>query len=176
MKNKLMLMIAALTMLSMTSFGQVKIAYADVDYIFSKLPEAKQIESSLQSHQTQLQGQLKAKYDEYQTKLQALNSLPATTPEAIQKDKMNELMRLEQNIQEFQTSAQESMEQKRVSLLDPIYTKVGNGISAVAKENGYDFVLTAGVGGTDIVLYANESYDISDLVLKHLGVTATTQK
>ena len=151
----------------------LKIGYADVDYIFSKLPDAKQIESSLQAHQVQLQSQLKARYDEYKQKLAALNGMPADTPEAIQRDKMNELAQLEQRIQEFQQSAQESMENKRVQLLEPVYTKVGNAIKAVAEENKFDFILTAGVGGTDIVLYAGEEHDVSELVLKKLGVTAT---
>ena len=45
---------------------------------------------------------------------------------------------------------------------------------AVAAVVGYDFVLSAGVGGVDIVLFAKEEHDVSDLVLKKLGVTPPT--
>ena len=170
MKSKLILVLVMSMATGMASAQGLKIAYADVDYIFSKMPEAKQIESSLQTHQTQLQSQLKAKYDDYQAKLAAFQNMPATTPDAVQRDKMNELAQLEQSIQQFQMDAQQSMETKRGELLDPVYTKVGNSIKSVAEENAYDFVLTAGVAGTDIVLFAAEKYDISDLVLKKLGV------
>ena len=163
-----MLMVAAGFVASAQS---PKIGYADVEYIFSKMPEAKQIESTLQAHQTQLETQLKAKYDKYQQKLQILQNLPTTTPEVVQQEKMNELAQLEQGIQSFQTKAQESMVSKREELLSPVYTKVGNSIKAVAEENSYDFVLTAGVGGTDIVLFAADKYDISDMVLKNMGVS-----
>ncbi len=170
MKSKLFFVLVLSMAAGLASAQNLKIAYADVEYIFSKMPESKQIESSLQAHQTQLENQLKAKYDEYQQKLTALQNLPATTPDAVQRDRMNELAQLEQNIQTFQQDAQKSMESKRGELLDPVYTKVGNSINSVAEENGFDFVFTAGVGGTDIVLYANEQYDISDLVLKKMGV------
>ena len=83
---------------------------------------------------------------------------------------VNELAQLEQGIQSFQQKAQESLVTKREELLAPVYTKVGNSIKAVAEENSYDFVLTAGVGGTDIVLFAAEEFDISDLVLKNMGI------
>lgn len=155
--------------------GQMKIAYADVDYIFSKLPDAKTIENSLKSHQTQLQSQLQAKYAAYQAKVTELNNLPATTPENEQRLRMNELARLEQDIREFEAFAQESMENKRVELLDPVYAKVGTAINAVAEEKGYDYVLTAGVGGTDIVLFAKDEHDISDLILVNLGISVETE-
>jgi len=170
MKKQFFLLLAVLMGFAASAQSSMKIGYADVDYIFSKLPEAKQIESQLQNHQVQLQNQLKAKYEEYQQKMEIFNNMPADTDQAIQRAKMNELARLEQDIQEFQQSAQESMDNKRRSLLDPVYTKVGNGIKAVAEQEGYDYVLTAGIAGTDIVLFANEKYDISDLVLKNLGI------
>ena len=172
MKTKsLFVLVLTLSTLIAGAQGTLKIGYADVDYIFAQLPEAKQVESSLQNHQKQLQSQLQAKYEEYQTKMTAFQNLPADTPEAIQRDRMNELAQLEQSITQFQQSAQESMENKRVSLLEPIYEKVGNAIQAVSEEAGYDFVLTAGVGGSDIVLFAKEEYDISDVILQKLGIT-----
>lgn len=170
MKSKLFLVLVLTMTTGWLSAQSLKIAYADVEYIFSKMPESKQIESTLKAHQTQLENQLKAKYDEYQQKLTALQNMPATTPDAVQRDRMNELSQLEQSIQSFQVDAQQSMDTKRTELLEPVYTKVGNSIKAVAEENAYDFVLTAGVGGTDIVLFAAEKYDISDTVLKKMGV------
>ncbi|MDH5396780.1 MAG: OmpH family outer membrane protein [Cyclobacteriaceae bacterium] len=168
--------VAALLFMAFAANAQttpLKIAYADVDYIFSRMPEAKQIESQLQAHQNKLEEQYKAKVAEYQQKFQALQNMPADTPEAIQQDKMNELAQMEQNIQQFQQNAQSSIAKKREDLLTPVYTKVGDSIKAVAVEKGYDFVLTAGVGGTDIVLYADEKHDISALILAKMGVSGS---
>jgi outer membrane protein len=55
--------------------------------------------------------------------------------------------------------------------MEPVYKKVGKAIEDVAKENGYTFVLNQQIGGLDVILYGDEKNDVSDLVLKKLGVT-----
>ncbi len=171
MKSRFIVYVAALVLMAFSANAQTKIGYADVDYVYTKMPESKEIESKLQSHTTMLQNQMQAKYTDYDTKLKAFQSMPADTPEAIQQDKANELQQLQESITKFQQDAQASLEKKRVQLMEPIYTKVGNAIKAVATENGYDYILTAGVGGADIVLYASEKFDISDQVITKLGGT-----
>ncbi len=149
-----------------------KIGYADTEYIFSLMPQMKQIENELKTHSDQLQNQLKAKYTEYQTKLNAYNGMPATTPEAIKRDKETELTQLQENIQKFQQDAQTSLQKKQTDLMEPIYAKISKTIEEVAKENGYTFIIhTQLPGGGDILLYQDENYNISKLVLKKLGIT-----
>ena len=46
-----------------------KIGYTNLDYILSQVPEAKQVESDLQTYEKQLQTQLQAKYADYEKKL-----------------------------------------------------------------------------------------------------------
>jgi outer membrane protein len=151
-----------------------KIGFADFEYIFSQLPEYKQIDNELRTHSDQLQNQLKAKYQEYQTKLKTYNDMPASTPDAIRKDKEAELTQLQESIQKFQQDAQTSLTKKREDLMDPVYKKVGKAISDVAKENSYSFILSPQMAGAgDILLYSDDQYNISLLVLKKLGVTPT---
>ena|SRR6218665_49528 len=149
-----------------------KIGYADWEYIFSQMPQFKQIENELKAHQAQLENQLKAKSQELETKYKAYTSMPATTPEAIRADKERELQGLQESIQKFQQDAQTSMQKKQSDLTEPVFKKIGGAIEAVAKENGYAFILNPQLlGGGDILLYNDEKYDISALVLKNLGVT-----
>ena len=153
-----------------------KIGYADWDYIFSQLPDYKQIDSELKTHGAQLENQLKAKYAEYQAKLTAYQGMPATTPEAIKKDKETELTQLQEGIQKFQQDAQTSLQKKQTDLMAPVFTRVGKAIEEVAKENGFSFIFTPQIiGGGDILLYSDEKYNISELVLKKLGITPTPQ-
>jgi len=162
----------ALTAHAQTSPPQ-KIGHADWDYIFSQMPEAKQIENELKTHGTQLDNQLKAKYSEYQAKVNAYQGLPATTPDAIKKDKEAEITQLQESIQKFQQEAQSSLQKKQTDLMAPVFTKVGKAIEAVAKENGYTYILAPQIigGGGDIILYEDDQYNISTLVLKKLGIT-----
>lgn len=169
MKSRFIVYVAAFFIMAFSANAQTKIGYADVDYIYTKMPESKKVESQLQSHTTMLQNQMQAKYTDYDAKLKAFQAMPADTPEAIQQDKANELQQLQESITKFQQDAQSSLEKKRGQLMEPVYTLVGNAIKAVAEENSYNFILTAGVGGADIVLYASEKDDVSELVLKKLG-------
>ncbi|MEO1051367.1 MAG: OmpH family outer membrane protein [Bacteroidota bacterium] len=178
MKNKTLLAIAILLGLSFSVKAQtaLKIGYVDTDYVFTQMPEAKQVESQLQSHNTQLQNRLKAKYQDYQTKLtkyqeelQANPNMDAT----IRQDKENSLLRLQEEIAKFEQDANVSLQQKQEQLMSPIYTKVGNAIEAVAKENGFTHIFRSKLGTADIILYVDDQYDASNLVLKKMGITPT---
>src|SRR5437868_4961522 len=86
-----------------------KIGYADWDYIFSQMPEFKQIDSELKTHGDQLQNQMKAKYTDYETKLKAYQAGVATMTDAVRASKESELTQLQQDIQKFQQDAQASI-------------------------------------------------------------------
>ncbi|MCG8387666.1 MAG: OmpH family outer membrane protein [Cytophagales bacterium] len=175
MRQKSLLAVLAFSLVGVCGYSQatMKIGYADVDYILSQMPESKEVESQLQTTNTQLQNQLQAKVQEYQQKLQAYNAGAATMLDAVRKEKETELAQLEQRIQKFQQDAQGSLQKKTAELMEPLYTKVGNNIEAVAKEEGYTHILNGQVGGIDVVLYADEKFDISDAVLKKMGITPT---
>lgn len=149
-----------------------KIGYADWDRIFSQMPEFKQIDSELKTHRTQLESQMDAKRKDFEAKYDAFTKLPGTTPDAVRADKQRELETLQESIQKFQQDAQTSFENKRNSLMEPVFTKVGKAIEDTAKENGFTFIINPQMlQGGDILLYSDERYDISDLVLKKLGIT-----
>ena len=68
------------------------------------------------------------------------------------------------------------MQKKQNELIDPIFTKVGKAIEQVALENGYAYILNPQmVGGGDVLLFSNERYNISKLVLKKLGIDVSGQ-
>jgi outer membrane protein len=150
-----------------------KIGYADVDYIFSQMPDAKQIDADLKSLQTQLKNQIDSKVQEFQKKLADYNAAiqANTMPDAVRANTERELQQLQQNIEKLQQDAQTNLQTKQTQLMDPVYKKVGKAIEDTAKENGFSFVLNQQIGGLDVILYGDEKMDISDLVLKKMGVT-----
>lgn len=149
-----------------------KIGYADWTYIFSAMPEFKQIDAELKSHGELLQQQVQAKTQELEKKAKEFQALPPTTPDAIVADKQRELQLLDQALQQFNQDAQKSYEARRTELMDPVFAKVGKAIEDVAKEHHYAFILNPQLmGGGDILLFTDKKFDVSDLVLKKLGVT-----
>ena len=176
MRTKPLFFFAALLAISFSTSAQQpatqKIGYADWEEIFSQMPEAKQIDAELKTHGTQLENQLKAKSQEFEAKYKAYQAMPVTTPEPIKADKERELQMMQESIQKFQQDAQASLQKKQNDLMQPVFAKVGKAIEDVAKENGYTFIINPQLGaGSDILLYSDEKYDISDLVLKKMGVT-----
>ena len=157
--------------LSQAQTASVKIGYADVDYIFGQLPESKAIEAELKSTQAQLKNQIDAKYQDFQKKLADYNANLNTMLDAVRQNTERELQQMQQNIEKLQADAQTTIQTKQTQLMDPVYKKVGKGIEDVAKENGFTFILNQQIGGLDVILYGDEKMDVSDLVLKKLGVT-----
>jgi outer membrane protein len=177
----------SLMMLAVVSaYGQTpqtvtqKIGFADWGYIMENMPEAKAMQTELQTHGSQLENSLKAKQADLQAKYDAFTKLPATTPDAIKLDKQRELQTLDESLQKFSADAQTSMQKKQADLMTPILDKIQKNIEIVAKEQGYTFIINPDLGGemTSILLYADDQFDISNAVLKKMGITPppTAQK
>ena len=171
------LVILLFTLVSAGAFAQVpaqpqKIGYVDMDSIFSQLPQYKQVASDLKAHTAQLEAQFKAKSLEFETKYKAYQASAATMVDAVRKDKESELAQLQENIQRFQQDAQSSVQKKEADLMEPLIRKIGKAIKEVAKEHGFSFIINAQLGGNDVLLFTDDKFDISGLVLKKMGVAA----
>lgn len=148
-----------------------KIGYADPDYILSQMPEAKQIEVELKSTQTQLKTQIDTKAQEFQKKLKDYQDNLQTMIDAVRANTERELTQLQQNLERLQQDAQTSIQNKQIQLMQPVYAKIGKAIEEVSKEQGYSLILSTRVSGLDVVLYGDEKIEVSDLVLKKMGIT-----
>lgn len=150
----------------------LKVGYADVEYIFSQMPESKTMEAELQTLQTQLKKQYDAMVADFQKKLKVYQDpANANMPDAVRQNSERELQQLQQNIQKLEQDSQNDLQRKQAQLLEPIQLKVGKAIEDMAKENGFTFILISQIGGVDVILYADEKLDVSDLVLKKMGIT-----
>jgi outer membrane protein len=167
--------IVLLVVLAVATFAaqaqNTKVGYADVDYIFSQMPDSKRIDSELKAMQAQLKTQIEAKSQEFTKKFQDYNANAGNMIDAVRVNTERELQQLQQNLEKLQQDAQTSLQTKQTQLMEPVYKQVGKAIEDVAKENGYTFILNQQIGGLDVILYGDEKMDVSDLVLKKLGVT-----
>lgn len=170
MRKMFFLVVFAVAALS-ASAQESKIGFADVDYIFSQMPEAKQIDTELQSVQTVLKNQLDNKVKEFQALLADYQQNVNSMLPAIRENTEKELQQKQANIEKLQQDAQTTIQQKQTQLMEPVYAKVGKAIEDVSKENGFTLVLNQQIGGLDVILFGDEKMDVSDLVLKKMGIT-----
>lgn len=151
----------------------LKIGYTSVEYVLSQMPERKQIESDLKTYSNQLEAQAKAKQTELETKYKQYQAGEATMAAVVKADKQKELQTLQQSLQEFSQTAQQSLQQKQQQLLSPVLDKIQKNIDLVANESGYSYVLNSDAGSSPILLHGPKEGDISDLILKKMGITPT---
>ncbi|MEZ0484794.1 OmpH family outer membrane protein [Fibrella aquatica] len=156
-----------------TAATPIKIGYTSMDYLLGQVPEAKDIQNQLTIQRTQLENEQQRMSKEFQDKLAAYEKGGAQMSELIRADREKELQGLQTRFQEFQRNAETTLQQKYQQLVSPVLQKIQKNIDAVAKENAYSHVfnLDAGAGTAVILLYAPEDGNISDLVLKKMGVT-----
>jgi outer membrane protein len=176
MKNKFtILLLSLVTGFVFSAKAQhLKIGYADPNYIMENMPDTKKIQAELQVYQKQLDNQLQAKYKDYQEKAAALEQGGSMMAPSVKEDKIKELSFLEQSIKDFEQKAQEDLQKKQMVLVDPLLDKIQKAIDAVAEEHAYTYIFStaAQYGGSSIILFKkNKNEDISDLVLKKLGIT-----
>ena len=156
--------------------SQPKIGYTNMEYIIRFMPEIKQVESNYSSYSKQLVQKLDTEEKKLIQKAQAFQKGYDTMTEAVKTQKQTEIQQLQESLRQAQIESQEKLALKRSNLLQPIYEKVQKAIQKVAQANGYSHVLNSDVGGMPILLYADEEYDITELVLKQLGIDPATQE
>lgn len=169
--RKIVLLVVLVIAAFASQAQNTKVGYADVDYIFSQMPDSKRIDSELKAMQAQLKSQIETKSQEFTKKLQDYNQNAPNMMDAVRANTERELRQLQENLEKLQQDAQTSLQTKQTQLMEPVYKNVGKAIEDVAKENGFTFILNQQIGGLDVILYGDEKMDISDLVLKKLGVT-----
>ncbi len=147
--------------------GTLKFGHINSTQLLGAMPETKNADSTLQKFGASLESQLKTMSAEYQGKIQDFKAKESSMAEPIHDAKMKEISDLEQRIQDFQESAQTSMQKKKEELYAPIIKKAEDAISAIAKEKSYSYIFDTSVGA---FLYAQDSDNVMSLVKTKLGL------
>lgn len=152
----------------------VKIGYTNAEYIAVSHPDYKIIMKQLQEHKNRLDMMLQEKYQQYKALEQEYKQM-ASSPSQDQfmiKDKEQQLINKSNEIDQFRQGAEEQMIQKQQQLMIPLQNKIQEAIEATAKAGGYTHIFN---GESMLWMMNAESYDITDDVLKQLGITVTPQ-
>ncbi|WP_299456433.1 OmpH family outer membrane protein [uncultured Microscilla sp.] len=160
----LMLGLCMLT-LSTAQAQQYKIGYFDTQYVLPKMTEYKRAQTEMQTYTKKLEDEFKRKQQMFQKQVQAFRQQEAKMSAAARKAKGEQLSKQQMELQRFQQTAQTRIDKKRGNLLNPIYKKVEAALAVVAKEGKYNFIIRK-----ETALFSNKKYDISDVVLKKLGI------
>lgn len=154
-----------------TAVQAQKFGYVNSGSILETMPKVKEAESNLEALGKQLQAKGEKMMQDFQLKYQELER-KVQAGEITPKDQETQAKMLEEErnkILQYDQDMQNQLAQKRDSLLTPILEEVRNAIKAVATENGYTYIFD-GSPGVGVLLYADESTDVTTLVKTKLGM------
>lgn len=168
MKKILLLTFGLVMTLAVSSFSQ-KFGYINSSALLSELAEVKQADSNLKAFQTQLTKKGQEMVKELQDKaaeLERKKELGTVSPKDYQ-TQAAKLQEEEAAIGKYEQEVYEKLAKKREEEYKPILDRVNTAMQEVAKENGYLIVFDS---GTQILLYGDESLDVTPLVKTKLGL------
>ncbi|WP_299551826.1 OmpH family outer membrane protein [Seonamhaeicola sp.] len=146
------------------SQAQSKVAHINTQELIAAMPGFKSAQAELEALGKTYQTDYQASVTEYdKTRKQYEAEANTKTDEENQK-RILELRETEQRIAQFQADAQKNLAEKRAELLKPVEEEAMKAINAVAKAQGFDYVLDRAT------LIVAEGTDILDAVKKELGI------
>lgn len=144
-----------------------KIGHIDFAKLFQMIPGQDTIKTQYEKFQKELNDEFNKSQSEYTAKVDEFQKAEATMSNIIKQTKQKEIVDIQQRLQAFQESAQQSLQAKESELMAPSIAKAKKGVADVAKENGYSYVFNTTDG---VVLYFDGGEDLMPLVKKKLNL------
>lgn len=155
---KIFVVVALVVAGSFHANAQTKAKFGHLNFaeLYSMMPGQDTVKTQYESYARDIQTQFSAMQNEYESKLTDYQSNAATMSDIIRETKEKEIIDLQTRIENFQYSAQEKLANKEAQLTAPIIEKAKEAVEAVAKENGYTYILNSTEG---LLLYAEPSQE-----------------
>ncbi|MDE0770595.1 MAG: OmpH family outer membrane protein [Salibacteraceae bacterium] len=155
---------------SFTSNAQksLKFGHINSNDLLTIMPERDSAEAQLKIFAQELELQLTKMSAEYEKKYTDYQANVSVMNEVVRASKEEEILELQKRIQDFQQKAQQSLQKKETTLMEPLIAKAKKAITDVAKENNYSYVFDTSIGA---LIHYPEGDDVLPLVKTKLGLT-----
>ncbi len=171
-------------MVCTNAFGQeAKIGYVDLSYIYAQIPEFKTLNTKLAQESDKYSKVLEEKNTNYIAKIKKYQELiKSGANDAITKDLEAELTNLQKSLEEFQSNAQNDLQQIYLKEFTPIEKRVISAIKEYGLAQNYNIIFRNNMDETlqeskPTVLYAADpKANISNEILKKLSVSVSGQQ
>jgi outer membrane protein len=147
-----------------------KFGHINSDELIQALPEFDSAQIKLENFRKELVNALELMSVELNNKSDKYNKESKTLTDIVKQTKEQELTDMQRRIQEFQSNAQQQLQDKQAELFQPIYIKVDKAIKDVGKENGYFYIFNATQGGSLLYVDETKSTNVTPLVKAKLKI------
>jgi outer membrane protein len=149
-----------------------KYAYIDSDFILGSVPEYKESKDKLDKLAERWTKEIEERYEVLKVKKDNFareEVLLPTEEKAKRKEEIEKLETEAMQMQKVRFGVNGDYFQKRQELIKPIQDKVYEAMQKVASKRNYSFVFDK--ANQSNLIYADSKLDISDDVLKEMGIT-----
>lgn len=164
--------LAFFLLVGMVNFGlSQRYAYVDTDYILGSMPEYSQAQQELDNLSVSWQKEIEMLFSDVDKKRKDYEVEAILLPAEIKKQREKEIADAELAAKEMQKrrfGIGGDLFSKREELIKPIQDKIFEAIQQIASDRNYAFVFDK--ANQSNLLYADPKYDISDQVLRKMGI------
>jgi outer membrane protein len=158
------------------ALAQQKIGYVDTEYVLNQMPEYKTVQQKLDKLEQQWRTEIEEQREEVRTLEQEFQAreLLYTEQERTRKQQAIEKARKEvEQLRQQYFGPEGQLYARQRELMRPIQQRVLEATESVATADGYDYVVDR--KGETLFLYARDEHDLSDRVLRELGINVDQQ-
>ncbi|GIX22603.1 MAG: membrane protein [Gammaproteobacteria bacterium] len=142
--------------------ADVKIAYVNIKQVFENAPQTREAEKTIQEEFTKRQEKIKKLQQEILALRERLGKEGLTMSDKKRAELESELLRKDREFRWEQQIYDEDLKIRRNQVLNQVQNDLIEAIYSLAKDEGYDLILTDGV------VYASKAVNITDRVLEVL--------
>jgi outer membrane protein len=152
--------------------SQQKIGYVDTEYILNQMPEYATVQQKLDKLEQQWRSEIQNQQKEVRTLEREYEARELLYTEEERKRKQNAIEQARAKVEQLRQryfGPDGELYSRQKSLMRPLQERVLKAAETVATADGYDYVVDK--KGDALFLYAREEHDLSDRVLRELGIT-----
>jgi len=174
--------LSVLAVAATAAFAQVNIATIDMEEVILAHPQAEENKARLQEMQKDFEGQRDALRDKVKDLYEKFGSIAKEAgnealSEMVRKKKVNEARDLEQSIKQEENDLrrlvqdlQRKLQEKELLLFENVMSDIRFAVNSLVKDGAYDLIIDKSAmrasAPVPLVMYANESLDVTDKIIK----------
>lgn len=153
-----------------TNAQSIKFGHINSDELIQALPDFDTANVKLEKFRKDLINALELMSVELNNKSDVYTKESKNYTDIVRQTKEQELVDMNKRIQEFQTNAQQQLQEKQAELFQPIMAKVDKAIKEVGKENGFVYIFSIGQGSSLLFFDETKSTNVMPLAKAKLGL------
>lgn len=163
-----------LIMSAVPASAELKIGYVRPEYLFANYEPYKEALKKLQDFEKEEMTELQQQGEEFQKKVEEASKQAVLMSDEMKLQTQQELATQKEALDKAYDDLYRDggiLAKKQQEYIDPIIKEINDVLMRVGENNEYDYILDAEQG----ILFADEQYDISEMVLEELNKGVSTE-